>query len=122
MLVNIKERWLGVSYRGGRLRHGDFARADAKGATSMPDERTPILIGVGEASERIEAPDYQALSPADLAGRAAAAALADAGAAQPLAAQVDVIASLRQFETSNPKSIAPFGRSDNFPRAVARRI
>jgi acetyl-CoA C-acetyltransferase len=88
----------------------------------MPNDRTPILIGVGEASERVDAPDYQALSAADLAGRAAAAALADAGAGRPLAAELDVIAGLRQFETSNPKSVAPFGRADNFPRAVAKRV
>jgi len=31
---------------------------------------TPVVIGVGEASERIDAADYAALSPADLAGRA----------------------------------------------------
>jgi acetyl-CoA C-acetyltransferase len=33
-------------------------------------ERTPVLIGVGEASERLDGPSYAALSPADLAGRA----------------------------------------------------
>jgi acetyl-CoA C-acetyltransferase len=85
-------------------------------------DRTPIIIGVGEYSERIDAPDYQALSPADLAGRAAAAALADAGAARPLAPELDVIAAVRQFETSSPRAVAPFGRSSNFPRSVAKRI
>ena len=47
--------------------------------SGAPDN-TPVLIGVGEASERIDAPNYAALSPADLAGKAAAAALADADA------------------------------------------
>jgi len=84
-------------------------------------DNTPIIIGVGEASERIDAPGYGALSPADLAGRAAAAALADAGAAG-LAKAIDVIAAIRQFEVSWPGAVAPFGRADNFPRAVARRI
>jgi len=84
-------------------------------------DSTPVIIGVGEASERIDAPDYAALSPADLAGRAAAAALADAGAAT-LAPHIDLIAAIRQFETSGPRAVAPFGRADNFPRAVARRI
>lgn len=83
---------------------------------------TPIIIGVGEASERIDAPDYAALSPADLAGRAAQAALDDAGAARPLAAELDLIAAIRQFEISGPKAVAPFGCSNNFPRSVARRI
>ena len=35
-------------------------------------DNTPVLIGVGEASERIGAPDYAAASPAALAGQAAA--------------------------------------------------
>jgi acetyl-CoA C-acetyltransferase len=86
------------------------------------DDNTPVIIGVGEASERIDAPDYAALSPADLAGRAAAAALADACAAENLAPHVQVIAAIRQFEVSGPRAVAPFGRADNFPRAVARRI
>lgn len=83
---------------------------------------TPVLIGVGEASERIEAKGYEALSPADLAGRAAAASLDDAQSAHALARHIDVIATVRQFETSHPRAVAPFGRADNFPRAVARRI
>ena len=40
----------------------------------------PILIGVGEASERIDAADYAAMSPVALASRGAPAAIADAGA------------------------------------------
>jgi acetyl-CoA C-acetyltransferase len=85
-------------------------------------DQTPVIIGVGEASERIDAADWRALSPADLAGLAAAAALADAGSAEPLAPHIDVIAAVRQFETSGPWAQAPFGRADNFPRAVGRRI
>jgi acetyl-CoA C-acetyltransferase len=85
-------------------------------------DRTPIIIGVGEASERIGAPGYAALSPANLAGRAAQAALQDALSPGALASHIDVIATVRQFETSGPKVVAPFGRSDNFPRAVAKRI
>jgi acetyl-CoA C-acetyltransferase len=83
---------------------------------------TPVVIGVGEASERIGAQGYEALSPADLAGRAARAALDDALSAEALARHIDVIATVRQFETSHPRAVAPFGRADNFPRAVARRI
>ena len=86
------------------------------------DDRTPVLIGVAEASERIDEPTWRGLSPADLAGAAAAAALADAHAREPLASHIDVVAAVRQFETSSPRAEAPFGRADNFPRAVARRI
>jgi acetyl-CoA C-acetyltransferase len=82
---------------------------------------TPVIIGVGEASERIDAGDYAALSPADLAGRAAAAAVADAGAGD-IASAIDVVAAIRQFEVSGPRAVAPFGRSNNFPRSVAKRI
>ncbi len=32
------------------------------------DDRTPVLIGVGQAAERPTDADYRALSPADLAG------------------------------------------------------
>ena len=84
-------------------------------------DNTPILIGVGEASERIDAPDYAALSPVELAARAAAAALADAGAAD-LGREIDVIAAIRQFEVSGPGARPPFGASNNFARSVAKRI
>ena len=39
------------------------------------DDRTPIIIGVGEASERIDSASYAGLSPVELASRAAAAAV-----------------------------------------------
>ena len=86
------------------------------------NDNTPVIIGVGEASERVDASNYRAHSPADLAGLAAAAALDDALDRSALARHVSVIAAIRQFEVSGPHAIAPFGRADNFPRAVARRI
>jgi acetyl-CoA C-acetyltransferase len=91
------------------------------GADGYVPDNTPVLIGVGEASERIDAPTYAGLSPADLAGKAAAAALADAGAPG-LAAHIDVITGVRQFEISGPNAKPPFGASNNFPRAVGKRI
>ena len=89
---------------------------------STIDDRTPIIIGVGEASEQLGAPGYAALSPADLAGRAAAAALNDALSLEKLAPEIDVIAAIRQFEISTPRAVAPFGHSNNFPRSVGKRI
>ena len=83
---------------------------------------TPVIIGVGEASERIDAVNYAALSPAELAGRASRAALEDAGANTPLGPHIDLIAAIRQFEVSSPNAKPPFGAADNFPRAIARRI
>jgi acetyl-CoA C-acetyltransferase len=88
----------------------------------MARDLRPVIIGVGEASERIDAADYQALSPVALAAAAAQAALDDAGASQPLAPQIQVIAAIRQFEVSGPNATPPFGAADNFPRAVAKRL
>jgi acetyl-CoA C-acetyltransferase len=90
-----------------------------------PDPATPVLVGVGESSERLEEPGYRALSPADLAARAAAEALADtcASAGPPaVAASISTIAGVRQFEISGPWGRSPLGRSANFPRSVAARI
>jgi acetyl-CoA C-acetyltransferase len=84
-------------------------------------DNTPILIGVGEASERIDAEDYAALSPVELAAKAAAAALADAGAPN-LGPEIDVIAAIRQFEVSGPNARPPFGASNNFARSVGQRV
>ena len=39
--------------------------------TSIVADNTPILIGVGEASERIGSPGYRQLSPTDLTAEAA---------------------------------------------------
>jgi acetyl-CoA C-acetyltransferase len=86
------------------------------------DDNAPVIIGVGEASERVESENYKARSPADLAGLAAAAALDDALDQARLAPKISVIASIRQFENSWQGAVAPFGRADNFPRAVAKRI
>lgn len=84
------------------------------------NDLTPVIIGVGEASERIGAPGYEALSPVELAARAARAACEDAGAN--VIPHIDVMAAIRQFEISGPQAVAPFGRSDNFPRSVAARL
>src|SRR4051794_9583335 len=91
------------------------------GDNEIVGDETPILVGVGEASERLEADNYRGLSPVELAAAAASAAIADAGG-RDLAAQIDVIAAIRQFENGSPGIKAPFGRSNNFPRSVARRI
>src|SRR6185437_1527039 len=88
---------------------------------NLDDPRTPVVVGVGQAAERIDDPDYRAMSPVELAAAAAQAALDDCGAAG-VAAAVDTIAALRQFEISGPVPNAPLGRSNNYPRSVAKRI
>ncbi|MFE9322546.1 acetyl-CoA acetyltransferase [Nocardia sp. NPDC052278] len=85
--------------------------------------RTPVLIGVGQAAERIDDPDYRALSAVELAAAAARRALADTGAdTAAVAARVDTVAGVRQFEISTPGAPAPLGKSDNYPRSVADRV
>ena len=80
---------------------------------------TPVLVGIGQHSERIGEPAYEALSPADLAARAASAALADAGLA---ADRVQVLACPRQFDETFPGMPSILGRPQSFPRAVASRV
>jgi acetyl-CoA C-acetyltransferase len=114
------------------------------------DPRTPVIIGVGQASERLGEPGYRGLSAVDLAAEAVREALADAaagtagaispgaaaegaggvtpsGTAPPdtagaMAAAIDTAVGVRQFENSSPGARAPLGRSDNYPRSVAGRI
>lgn len=83
----------------------------------MIADNTPIIVGVGQSVERIDAPDYAGLSAADLAAQAARRALADAGAKL----RIDAIAAVRTFDDSFP-FVPPFGVPDKFPRAVARRL
>ncbi|USA39419.1 acetyl-CoA acetyltransferase [Pelagerythrobacter marinus] len=91
-----------------------------------PAENTPVIIGVGQVSERTNDTGYRARSPMDLAGDALATAIADsgvdAGGQARLARSIDTIGAIRQFEISRPDARAPFGRADNPPRAIARRI
>ncbi len=85
------------------------------------DPSTPVIVGVGQATERLDDADYAALGEADLAARAVTAAFADCGAGADLADSVDVVAAVRSFEKSSPASQSPLGRPDNLPRAVAAR-
>ncbi len=85
-------------------------------------DSTPVIIGVGQVSERIGEPGYLERSPMDLAGDALAAALTDAGARKKLAPSLDTIAAIRQFEISGTRYPAPFGHANNPPRAIGRRV
>ena len=87
----------------------------------MPvDPRTPVLVGVGQFTERIDDPDYRGMSAVDLATAAARAALADTGA-KGVAKAVDTVFGLRQFEISGPMP-ARLGKSNNYPRSVMNRL
>lgn len=86
------------------------------------DANTPVIVGVGQAAERIDDPDYRGLSPVELAAAAARAALVDSGGDyDAVAAAIDTVAGVRQFEISGLVN-APLGRSNNYPRSVANRL
>lgn len=88
----------------------------------MPlDENTPVIIGVGQVSERVGEDGYAELSHMDLGGMALKAAFADAQAKRRLGPALDTIAAIRQFEISATRYSAPFGHSNNTPRSYARR-
>ncbi|MCA1749064.1 MAG: acetyl-CoA acetyltransferase [Sphingomonadales bacterium] len=81
-----------------------------------------MIVGVGQYSERPDDTDYRALSPMGLAGRALAAAIGDCRESGDVAAAIDTVAAIRQFEISTPVARAPFGKSDNPPRSIAARV
>jgi acetyl-CoA C-acetyltransferase len=90
----------------------------------MPvDPRTPVIVGVGQFTERIDDPDYRGMSAVDLATEAVHAALADTGAdVAVVASAIEVFAGLRQFEICTPFNEPPLGASDNYVRSVAQRV
>ncbi|WP_448586094.1 acetyl-CoA acetyltransferase [Thermaurantiacus sp.] len=83
------------------------------------DPRTPVLVGVGQWVDRTSAPG-EGLSPMDMLATAARAALADSGASGDVAALIDAIAVVRLFQDSGFG--APFGKQNNLPWSLARRI
>ncbi|MEH3155931.1 MAG: enoyl-CoA hydratase-related protein [Gordonia paraffinivorans] len=85
------------------------------------DPSTPVLVGVGEASERIDDPDYAARSEAQMAADALRSAFEDTGAdTDDLAAAVDTAAMTRSFEAMGFGT--PLGAPTNYPWAVLRRV
>lgn len=90
--------------------------------TSSSDN-TPIIIGVGDVRETLNETLLNDLSkaslPTDLAAEAAELALNDAGVE---AQQIDVLAVVRDTQDTIPNSAYPFGRSDNPPASVAKRL
>jgi acetyl-CoA C-acetyltransferase len=87
------------------------------------DDRTPVLIGVGQFAERPDDADYLGLSAVDLAARAAMAAIEDSeGAFDVVVSMIDTVAGIRQFENSGPAAVAQLGRSSNYPRSVGARL
>src|SRR6201992_572421 len=87
------------------------------------DPRTPVVVGVGQFTERIDDAGYRGMSSVDLATEAVRAALADTGADVGAVAQaIEVFAGLRQFEICTPFTKPPRRCSDNYVRWVANRV
>jgi acetyl-CoA C-acetyltransferase len=87
------------------------------------DPRTPVLVGVGQFTERIDDPSYRGMSAVELATAAAQAALTDTGAdVAAVARSIEVFVGLRQFEICTPFAKPPLGCSDNYLRSVAQRV
>lgn len=84
-------------------------------------DNTPIIIGVGQINEAVPDDLAKASSHADLAAKAAVFALEDAKNAS-IAKSIDVIAGVKTFSDSSPQHQAKTGRTNNFPRSIARRI
>lgn len=88
----------------------------------MVSETTPVIVGVGQFTERLNVADYRALSAVDIAAQACQRAIADAQAQRPLEPLIDALATTRTFEDSMPAKAHPFGKSKNFPRSIAARL
>ncbi|HKL61807.1 MAG TPA: acetyl-CoA acetyltransferase [Woeseiaceae bacterium] len=87
----------------------------------MPKDRTPVVVGAGQYTQRDVAPE-EALPPIGIAAEAARAAMAAAGAKGDLAAALDTIAVTRTFSDSTPRRSDDHGRATNPPRSLARDI
>ena len=87
----------------------------------MPQDRTPVIVGAGQYTQRDVAPE-EALPPIGIAAEAARAAIAAAGAKGDLAAALDTIAVTRTFSDSTPRRSHDHGRATNPPRSLARDI
>ncbi|WP_269620061.1 acetyl-CoA acetyltransferase [Zhongshania sp. BJYM1] len=83
---------------------------------------TPILVASGQYVFRGEVTAETAMSPVDIAAKAASVAIAAANAEKDVVSQIDTIAFIRGFIDSIPGGAGPFGASNNVPRSLAKRI
>jgi acetyl-CoA C-acetyltransferase len=88
----------------------------------MTHPHTPVIVGVGQYTDRLDSPQYRGLSSVELAVEAASRACRDALDDPRVVARIDAIGALRTFEDSIPRYSTPFGKSDNFPHSIARRL
>ncbi|MGZ0190287.1 MAG: acetyl-CoA acetyltransferase, partial [Alphaproteobacteria bacterium] len=87
----------------------------------MDANRTPVLVGAGQITQR-EPDPAKALSPMDLTAAAARAAAEDSGAGQALLEALDTIVLLRSFSDTSWRFKSPFGGPSNPPKSLANRL
>jgi acetyl-CoA C-acetyltransferase len=85
------------------------------------DERTPILVGCGQITQR-EADPMRAGSPMELTAEASRLAAEDSGAGQALLNDLDTVVVLRSFSDTSWRFACPFGRYANPPKSLAARL
>ncbi|MFT7288297.1 MAG: acetyl-CoA C-acetyltransferase [Halieaceae bacterium] len=90
------------------------------------EDRTPVIVGVGQITDHPDSPNFLGSSPQELAAAAARCALTDSGAADTLLPLIDALAIVRTTADSVPDFaypfFAPLGGSDNMPHSVAKRV
>ncbi|HUS95705.1 MAG TPA: acetyl-CoA acetyltransferase, partial [Hyphomicrobiaceae bacterium] len=85
------------------------------------DDRTPILVGCGQITQR-EPDPLKALPPIDLTAEAARQALADGEAGSKLTEALDTVVVIRSFSDTSWRFACPFGRYTNPPKSIANRL
>ena len=87
----------------------------------MSDDRTPILVGCGQITQREDDP-LKAMAPIDLTAAAARQAAEDAGPGPALLAALDTIVAIRSFADTSWRFACPFGSYANPPKSLAARL
>ena len=85
------------------------------------DDRQPVLVGVGQITQR-EADPRAAASPLGLMAQAARAAAQDSGVGDALLQGLDQLTVIRLFSDTSPRFVCPFGRYANPPLTLARQL
>src|SRR5260370_18039932 len=87
---SVPQSWPEIRWRESERWPFSYSEARPMEADEMPvadigdlDPRTPVLVGVGQVSERLGQPGYRRRPPADLAAAAPPAALPDSAAHPP---------------------------------------
>lgn len=89
--------------------------------TTFNKRYMPVIVGVSQITDTTT-PAARARSPLELMVEASQLAAADAGPATALLSAIDSVAVIRSFSDTVPAFRSPFGRPENAPWSVAKRI